>query len=101
MEKGFGFCTGAGRFWGSSGLQERQRYWYRSTGSLRISTIRYTATWSSILVLLGFLESKSQEGPIGIGTGAQVSYGFQQFLQKGGRKVSRVQVDDTSLTEYL
>ena len=60
-------------------------------------------TWSSILVLLGFLDSKGQEGPMGIGTGAQVSYGFQQFLQKGGRKVSRVQVDDTSskIKEYL
>ena len=34
LEKGFGFCTGVGRLWGSSGLQERQRYWYRSTGSL-------------------------------------------------------------------
>merc|ERR1711895_293320 len=34
LEKGSGLCTGAGRLWGSSGLQERQWYWYRSTGSL-------------------------------------------------------------------
>ena len=34
MEKGFGFCTGVRRLWGSSGLQERQWYWYGGTGSL-------------------------------------------------------------------
>ena len=33
---------------------------------------------------------------------ARVPLGFQQFgTKKGGREVSRVQVDDTSLTEYL
>ena len=52
-------------------------------------------TWGFLLVLLGFLDSRGQESPIGIGTGAQVSYGFQQFsYKKGGHKVSEVQVDD-------
>ena len=48
-------------------------------------------TWGFLLVLLGFLDSRGQEGPIGIGTGAQVSYGFQHFsLQKGGRETSNI-----------
>ena len=48
-------------------------------------------TWGFLLVLLGFLDSRSQEGPIGIGTGAQVGYGFQHFsLQKGGRETSNI-----------
>ena len=42
LEKGFGFCTGVGRLWGSSGLQERQRYWYRSTGSLEFQHLGLT-----------------------------------------------------------
>ena len=37
-----------------------------------------------------------------IGKKARVPLGFQQFgTQKGGRKVSRVKVHNTSLTEYL
>ena len=61
-------------------------------------------TWGSLLVLLGFLDSKSQESPIGIGTGHRLATDLSKFVQiKGGRKVSRVQVDDTSLKdkEYL
>ena len=54
-------------------------------------------TWKSILVLLGFLDSKSQESPIGIGTEHRLATDFSNSVQKGGRKVSRVQVDDQSL----
>ena len=53
---------------------------------------------------LGVLDSRGQEGPIGIGTGHRSATDFSNFsLQKGGRKVSRVQVDDTSpkVKEYL
>ena len=53
---------------------------------------------------LGVLDSRGQEGPIGIGTGHRSATDFSNFsLQKGGRKVSRVQVDDTSpkAKEYL
>ena len=47
---------------------------------------------------LGVLDSRGQEGPIGIGTGHRSATDFSNFsLQKGGRKVSRVQVDDRSL----
>ena len=52
-------------------------------------------TWGLSTGALVFLDSRGQESPIGIGTGAQVSYGFQQFsYKKGGHKVSEVQVDD-------
>ena len=61
-------------------------------------------TWGFLLVLLGLLDSRSQESPIGIGTGHRLATDLSKFVQiKGGRKVSRVQVDDTSLKdkEYL
>ena len=78
-------------------------FFYGSVVPERLGNCYGEVTWSSILVLWGFLDSNGQESPIGISTGAQVSYGVQQFLQKGGRKISRVQGDDTSLTtkEYL
>ena len=46
-------------------------------------------TWGLLLVLLGVLDLRGQEGPIGIGTGAQVGYGFQHFLvyKKGDAKL--------------
>ena len=48
-------------------------------------------TWGFLLVLLGFLDSRSQEGPIGISKEAQVGYGFQHLsLQKGGRESSNI-----------
>ena len=54
-------------------------------------------TWGFLLVLLGFLDSKSQESPIGIGTGHRLATDFSNFVQKkGDTKVSKVQIDDTS-----
>ena len=45
-------------------------------------------TWGLLLVLLVFLDSRGQEDHIGIGTGAQVGYGFQHFsLQKRDAKL--------------
>ena len=40
-------------------------------------------TWGLLLVLLGVLDLRGQEGPIGNGTGAQVGYGFQHCLVYG------------------
>ena len=53
-------------------------FFYGSVVPERLGNCYGEVTWSSILVLLGLLDSKGQEGPISIGTGAQVSYGFQQ-----------------------
>ena len=41
-------------------------------------------TWDFLLVLLGFLDSKSQESPIGIGTGHRLATDFSNFVQKRG-----------------
>ena len=54
-------------------------FFYGSVVPERLGNCYGEVTWNSILVLLGFLDSRGQEGPIGIGTGAQVSYGFQHF----------------------
>ena len=61
-------------------------------------------TWGFLLVLLGFLDSRGQKGPIGIGTGAQVSYGFQHFsFTKRGTRNFEHQANDVGLQaqEYL
>ena len=52
---------------------------------------------------LGVLDSRGQEGPIGIGTEHRLATDLSYLYKKGGRKVSRVQVDDVSLKakEYL
>ena len=41
-------------------------------------------TWGSLLVLLGFLDSRSQESPIGIGTGHRLATDFSNSVQKRG-----------------
>ena len=53
-------------------------FFYGSVVPERLGNCYGEVTWSSILVLLVRLDSRGQEGPISIGTGAQVSYGFQQ-----------------------
>ena len=42
-------------------------------------------TWGFLLVLLGFLDSRSQESSIGIGTGHRLATDFSNFCtRKGG-----------------
>ena len=41
-------------------------------------------TWGFLLVLLGFLDSRGQEGPIGIGTGHRLATDFSILVYKKG-----------------
>ena len=47
--------------------------------------------WGLLLFLLGVLDLRGPEGPIGNGTGAQVGYGFQHFwsTERGTRNFER------------
>ena len=87
LEKGFGFCTGVGRLWGSSGLQERQRYWYRSTGSLGFQHLGLTkgSTQGLLLVLYSQRGRGACSGVTSvIGGKARVPLGFGNYIQKRG-----------------
>ena len=58
-------------------------FFYGSRVPERLGNRYGEVTWGLLLVLLGVLDLRGQEGPIGIGTGAQVGYGFQHFLVYG------------------
>ena len=66
-------------------------FFYGSRVPERLGNRYGEVIWGLLLVLLGVLDSRGQEGPIGIGTGAQVGYGFQHFwfTERGTRNFER------------